>query len=188
MDPNSFFDNLRRDDTPEDNAVRAQRQLSYEERVIKRVITECGAKTSSWGLLANHCRRATGEVKLNFNWFNQTFKQFPGELIGRRIPRLHELTIQDLFKPSAQNRLVKAIIKNVRRAGVDPAASRYFFVFPVVRTSFCAHNLKNLEGAGDHAIWSCQTDDNSRITVEPTRSLFAELGHDWFIDALTGGD
>lgn len=178
MDRENFFDNLRRDDTAEDSLLRAQRQLAYEERVIKRVFAECGIKINGWGMMANMCRRETAQDKLNFGWFNQTFRQFPARLCGRRIPRMHELTLQDLCKPLGQNRLAKAVAKALARYQVSDEDSKYVFVFPVVRTSFCAHNL-DLEIPG-MSLAMRDPDGKLLLAVGPTKTLFQAVGKDWF--------
>jgi len=178
MGRDDFFENLRREDTVQDELLRAQRQLGYEERVIKRVFAECGIKITGWGLLANLCRHETGKDKLNFAWFNQMFTRFPVRLCGRRIPRLHELTFQDLFKPLERNRLVKAVAKALARDEVAGEDNAYAFVFPVVRTSFCAHNLdREVTGTAMQV-----RDDNGKLllSVGPSKHLFQAIGKDWF--------
>lgn len=177
MDRNDFFDNLRREDTVQDELRRQERQLAYEERVIKRVFSECGIKINGWGMLANMCRRETAQDKLNFAWFNQTFR-FPGRLCGRRISRLHELTFQDLAKPLKKNRLAKAVAKALAKDEVARDSNSWIFVFPVVRTFFCAHNL---EYATPGATFSLRDDENKlMLSVSPSQALFQTIGKEWF--------
>lgn len=178
MDRENFFDNLRREDTVQDELRRQQRQLDYEERVIKRVVSECGIKITGWGLMANACRRETGQNKLNFAWFNQTFRSFPGRLCGRRVSRLHELDFQTLFRPLDKNRLVKAISKFAVNDDVDSDESRWIFVFPVVRTFYCAYNLDyNVSGPSFQI-----RNENGRLEIAacPSKHLFKTIGSDWF--------
>ena len=178
MDRDNFFDNLRREDTAQDELRRQQRQLDYEERVIKRVVAECGIKITGWGLMANACRRETGQNKLNFAWFNQTFRGFPGRLHGRRVPRLHELDFQALFRPHDKNRLVKAVTKSLATDAVNGTDNRWIFVFPVVRTFYCAHNLDyNVSGPSFQL-----RDEDGRLEIAtcPTKHLFKTIGPDWF--------
>lgn len=178
MDRENFFDNLRREDTAQDELRREHRQLAYEERIIKRVFSECGIKITGWGLMANLCRHETAKDKLNFGWFNQAFRRFPGRLCGRRIPRLHELTFQDLARPHKKNRLAKAVAKALARDEVAGEDNPWIFVFPVVRTFFCAHNL---EYATPGATISLRDDDNKlMLAVTPSQALFQTIGKDWF--------
>jgi hypothetical protein len=178
MDRDNFFDNLRREDTAQDELRRQQRQLAYEERVIKRVFSECGIKITGWGLLANMCRHETAQDKLNFGWFNTEFSRFPGRLCGRRIPRLHEFDFQTIFKPIEKNRLVKAVAKARAKDEITGEDIGWVFVFPVVRTFFCAHNL-DLDIPG--ITFSLRDDDRHlKFAVSPSKDLFQAVGKDWF--------
>jgi hypothetical protein len=174
MDRESFFDNLRDDKGEQFEALRAQRQLAYEERVIKRIFSECGIKISSWGRFANECRAVTGQDRLNFEWFNRRFPHFPN-LSAKRIPRLHELKMQDLFRPSGKNRLFKAISK----ALWDRPSVGFVLVFPVTRMSFVAHDVEpDNDVKVARVVWSIQADPP--LYVEPSKSFFQAFGSEWF--------
>lgn len=173
MDRDNFFENLRDDKGEHVEALRAQRQLAYEERVIKRVFSECGIKINGWGRYANRCREATGQDRLNFEWFNQAFRGFPGVLGGKRIPGLHELTLLDLFKPAEKNRLVRA----VKRGLNDVCDSNFVFVFPVTRTTFVAHD-REPSSTDDRIVWSAFADPP--LFVEPSKHFFKAIGTEWF--------
>lgn len=182
MERDDFFNNLFNDNDQAADAIRAQRQLSYEERVIKRIFKECGIAVQGWGRYVNECRDVTGHTNLNFFWFNRSFN-FP-ELCGQRIPKLHELTFADIFKPTGKNRLVRAVIKNLARQEVDPMRP-FVFVFPVVRSSFCAHNLTADERAGAGRVaWTFEPESDSKdvpkLTIEQTASFCRWFGGDWF--------
>lgn len=173
MDRDNFFDNLRNEKGVQDEALRFQRQLAYEERCIKRVFTECGIKINGWGRYANRCREATGHDRLNFQWFNQEFRHFPGVLSGKRIPRLHELTLLDLFRPAEKNRLVKAVAKGL----TDFCATNFVFMFPVTRTMFVAHD-REPSSTDERVVWSVFADP--ALFVEPSKHFFRAIGSDWF--------
>ena len=172
MDRESFFENLRDDNGTHAEAIRAQRQLAYEERCIKRVFAECGIKVNGWGRYANRCREATGQDRLNFEWFNQEFRHFPGALSGKRIPRLHELTFLDLFRPTDKNRLVKAVMRGLR----DFSATNFVFMFPVTRTMFVAHDREPSSTDG-RIVWSAFADPP--LFIEPSKHFFKAIGSDW---------
>lgn len=178
-----FFGDLFNENSQGAEAIREQRQLAFEERIIKRVFRECGIKISGWGKLVNECREITGQDKLNFNWFNSEFGHFPGLLYGRRIPRLHELTIADLFKlpKNGKNRLCAAVIKNLQRLEVN-TERRFIMCFPVVRTMLCAHNHSPEEPDIPRIQWHCSFPPTvtSGFTVEHTSTLFAAIGPDWY--------
>lgn len=178
-----FFGDLFNENSHGAEAIREQRQLAFEERIIKRVFRECGIKISGWGRFVNECREITGHDKLNFSWFNSEFQYFPGVLCGRRIPRLHELTISDLFKlpKNGKNRLCAAVIKNLHRLEVN-TDRKFIMCFPVVRTMFCAHNHV-LESPDIPRIqWACSFPPTvkNNFTVEHTATLFAAVGSDWY--------
>ena len=143
MNRDGFFDNLRREGGGSSDEIRALRQLAFEERVIKRVFSECGVKMSGWGRLANECREKTGQHKLNFAWFNNSpsFGSFPAWLSGARIAKIHELQLSDLFKPMAGNRLVRALARGLQRDESIPLDDDFAFVFPITRKMFVAHNM-----------------------------------------------
>jgi hypothetical protein len=121
----------------------------------------------------------TGHDKLNFSWFNSTYTDFPAVLCGRRIPKLHELTLQDLFKSpvTGKNRLCQAISKNLYRQEVDSTRS-FIFVFPVVRTMFCAHNLSVDASGLTRITWNLQF-EKMPMTVETTATVFQAVGAEW---------
>lgn len=176
MDRDSFFNNLRNDGGGPGDDLRALRQLAFEERTIKRVVSECGIRISGWGRLAIECSDMTGQPKLNFEWFNRAFN-FPGTLCGARIPKLHELQLVDLFQPAAKNRLLKAIARNLQRSGIDET-QQFAFVFPITRRMFVAHNFSGvIRGSGVR--WLLRT-RSATLAVEPTVSFCAALGGDWF--------
>jgi hypothetical protein len=148
------------------------------------VFKECGVKISGWGRYVNQCRDMTGHDKLNFEWFNSEFRNFPAMLYGKRIPRLHELTITDLFKlhKTGKNRLCAALAKNLHRLEVN-LDRRFVMCFPIVRTMLCAHNCDADDGiVGPRIQWRCSIPptNKSNLTVEHTSTLFAAIGADWY--------
>lgn len=172
MDRDNFFESLGSDKGEHAEARRAVSQLAYEERTIKRAFKESGVRVNGWGRLVNECRAATGKDKLNFDWFNAAFPAFRaahGVLCGARIPKLHEITFADLFKPAEKNRLVRAIS---RRAPDAP----FVFVFPVVRTMFVAHSRSVAPVENSAAMWiAC----DPAILVQPSWSYFQAIGSEW---------
>jgi hypothetical protein len=184
-DREDFFDQLFNETTPAAEDIKALRQLAYEERVIKRVFTECGIRPNSWGRLANDCRDKTEQVKLNFGWFNATYNGFPARLLGRRVPYLHKITLLDLFKPVPKNRLVKAIAKELAFNNVDIAKDGYVFVFPIVKTAFCAHSLgkrgeeRPVDGFRPQFVLR-PAGDKRLLIVEPLKTLCNAIGAEWY--------
>lgn len=177
MDRDQFFNNLFDESGDAAEAIRAQRQLAFEERIVKRAFTECGIKINSWGRLVNECRAETGAHKLNFQWFNSSTR-FPVRLAGRRIPKLHELTLAEMFKPLEKNRLFKAIVKNLHKQDID-ATKGFAFVFPVTRTMYCAHNVVGAQSVGPR--WTMFL-EKAILTVEPTSSFFRTIGAEWYLN------
>lgn len=177
MDRDQFFNNIFDESGDAAEAIRAQRQLAFEERVVKRAFNESGVKVPSWGKLVKECQRETGLHKLNFQWFNRNTR-FPVRLCGHRIPKLHALTLADMFKPVEKNRLFKAVIKNLQRQEIDTAHG-FAFVFPVTRTMYCAHNIVAAQSVGPR--WTMVL-EKAILTVEPTTSFFRTIGPGWFVD------
>lgn len=181
MDRDQFFSNLFDENSEQAAASREQKQLSFEERVIKRVFRECGIKINSWGRFANDCRDVTGQLGLNFRWFNSSFK-FPATLCGKRIytgrsgTKLYELTIRDLLKPPEKNRVLKIVSRILHDQGISDD-DFFVFVFPVVGTMFCAHNL-SVEGTPGTRL-SFQL-PNDLIYIEATATLFSAVGAEWW--------
>ena len=188
MSRDEFFDGLFNDGAPAAEDIKFLRQQAYEERVIKYVFTECGAKPPSWGKLAVACRNATGQTKLHFDWFNSAYKRFPGRLIGKRIPFIHGIKLPELFKPAVKNKLVKAITKRLADFDVDPGNDQYVFVFPLIKTKLCAHSLIT---AGQEL----PAKDDSRFQfvlhiggvkrpmyIESLKSLCRAIGEQWIVE------
>lgn len=173
MDRDSFFDNLRSENTARDELIRAQRQLGFEERCIKRVFSECGIKINGWGRFVNECREATGHDRLTFEWFNHRFPAFPGLLCGKRIPRLHELTMLDLFKSAEKNRLIKAVMRGI----ANRYSANFVFMFPITRTMFVAHDSEPSAG-NDRVVWAAYA--SPPLFVEPSKGFFQSIGESWF--------
>jgi hypothetical protein len=186
MSRDDFFDNLFNETTPAAEDIKALRQLAYEERVIKRVFTECGIKPQSWGRMANDCRHKTDEPKLNFSWFNSTYTEFPGKLLGKRIPFIHSIKLPELFKPAPKNKLIKAILKAIASFEVDPAAEPCTLVFPLIKTPFCAHNIEGVgfaHPAADDTRWQFvyRSGNVKRpMFIEPLSTFGAAIGGEWY--------
>lgn len=188
MNRDEFFQNLFGENTPSAEIIRAQRQLAYEERIIKRILTECGAAPGSWGALVNQCRRESHEDKLNFRWFNDNYRLFPGRLVGKRIPFLHQITLVDLFRPVGKNRLTKAIGRVLGAAEIDPHKAPFVLVFPIVKTQFCAYNSVRI---GQDVISDAQrlqfafypeTAGHRPLFVEPLKTFCKAIGNQWAIE------
>lgn len=179
MNRDQFFDELFDPTADRVEAIRFQRQLAFEERVIKAAFRDCGIKITSWGRLVNLCKAATGHPKLNFNWFNGEYR-FPARLLGYRIPKLHELTLWDLFRPATSNRLCRALQRRFDAQQVDPTYGFAFF-FPVRRKLFCAHNLNELEPLPGVRLprWTIPSEAGI-LSVELADSFFQAIGSDWF--------
>ena len=194
MDRDQFFHNLF-DENSDAQTSGFQRQLSYESRLVRRVFTDCGVKTPSWGRLVNLCKAETGTHEMSCAWFNATFPRFPARLCGKRIGycgyrrddagnktslSLYQLTIAEIMS-AKHNVLVRAISKALHSFAVDPS-SPFTFVFPVVRKPFVAHNL-DLPGRPfdevPRIMWTFENED-IRMHIEPAAPLFALIGHEWF--------
>lgn len=183
MDRDSFFKGIQDEANPAADDIKRLRQMAYEERIIKRIITECGVGTANWGRLANLCRAATDEKKLHFAWFNAQYgATFPGLLAGKRIPYVHDITLPELFKPLAKNKLIRRLSAPFAAANIDPFKDRYLFVFPVIKTQFCVHTLNLDQSEQEQSIKLQIALSGARrvITIEPLKNACAAIGPEWF--------
>lgn len=171
------------------------RQLSYEDRAVKRVISECGVRVPSMGKLVNLCKAETGQPAFSFSWFNSTFPRFPAVLCGKSISFcgydrdeaggkhkkfLYQLLISELMA-TKHNRLVRAISKALHESEVDDDKP-FIFIFTIVRKRFCAHNLDLLAPVSEDAPrvqWRFEN-GSSPLIVEPSTMLLRAVGNEWF--------
>lgn len=189
MDRDDFFAQLHNEATPAADELRRLRQLAYEERTIKRVITNCGIRINGWSHLARLCRNATDEKKLHFDWFNAEYGgKFPCRLGGKRIPKMHSIMLHELFKPLKKNKLIRRVSAALADVDIDPLLDRYLFVFPIIRTPFCIHTLDttgpdiDLQHRAQFQIIVAGKNNKTGRTViiEPLKNACAAIGHDWF--------
>lgn len=184
----------------ESGPTRQMRQYAYEERVIKRVFAESGVTPrGGWGYFVNQSREMIGVPKLSFQWFNQVFS-FPGVLCGSHIGCIgrvkdkttnqtrkfyaYEMTLTDLIKPAQQNKLIKAISKQLYKLDIDNR-QKFVFCFRIVRTWFCAHNLRSqASDSWDKPAWRFQIStyaDGNWLFVEPLAGLCQGIpAAEWF--------
>lgn len=78
----AFFNNLFSEGA--EQTTNFQRHQSFENRAVKRVLSECGVKVRSMGQLVNMCKDATGHHEFTFSWFSDTFPAFPAQLGGKK--------------------------------------------------------------------------------------------------------
>ena len=194
-DRDQFFNNLF-DDNARAQTDGFQRQLSYENRIVRRVFNECGVKPPSWGQLVNMCRGETGTHEMSFSWFNSAFPRFPATLCGKRIGycgyrrddagnksslALYQLTINDMLV-AKNNILVRTISKALHNFAVDPNRP-FAFVFPIVRKFFVAHNISlSPQPLNDNArvMWTFNSSAGGLMHVEPSIAFFNAVGGEWF--------
>jgi hypothetical protein len=186
MDRDQFFNNLFDDD-------KFNYQQSYENRAVRRVITECGITPVSWGKLVNQCRDETGLPYFSFHWFNGFFPDFPAKLCGKRIGwcgkildgsggykkvGLYELPLHEILRPK-NNLLLRSISNNLEQFEVADD-EKFVFLFSLARKMFCAHNLAvEADGSQPSIRWLFQHEGRS-LTVEASASFFKALGSEWY--------
>lgn len=190
-----FFNNLF-DENARAQTDGFQRQLSYENRIVRRVFNECGVKPPSWGRLVNLCRDETGTHEMSCAWFNSAFPRFPATLCGKRIGycgyrrddagnkaslSLYQLTIGDLLT-TKNNILVRTLSKALHLFAVN-LDRPFTFVFPVVRKFFVAHNMDlplRTNSGVPRAVWTFAAPEGGVLHVEPSAAFFSGIGGDWF--------
>lgn len=183
-----------------DRAENFHRQLSFEHRAVKRIFSECGVKVSSMGRLVNICRDETGQPEFSFAWFNSFFRAFPARLCGGRITYLgkraddsgqrsnlylYQLTIAEALQ-NKNNKLTRAIFKALHNAAVnasiDDTQQPFIFMFSIVKTMFCAHNLDLPAELGATPSRAQLVVEYPEMTlrVERSATLFAAIGGSWY--------
>lgn len=190
-----FFSNLF-DDSGNAQTSGFQRQLSYENRIVRRVFNECGVKPPSWGRLVNMCKAETGTHELSFAWFNSTFPRFPAALCGKRIGycgyrrddagnksslSLYQLALAEILA-TKHNVLLRTLTKALHAFAVNPEQP-FAFVFPVVRKFFVAHNMSMPAlppGGMPRVFWTYNAPEGGVMHVECSAPFFAAVGADWF--------
>jgi len=182
MERDQFFSNLFSENNEQAQATRAQNQLAFEERIIKRVFFECGISVRSWGVFVKNCQEITGKQNLNFSWFNSSFR-FPAFLCGHRFygrqaSRLKRASIKDIIAAPAKNNLLKMLLREVEKQELPETAS-FAFTFPVVQTMFCIHNMHELEDRGTRTLIRFRT-ENDIFCLESVRSFCNAVGNSWF--------
>ena len=195
-DRNNFFDAVF------NNSDDSFSRVGFENRTVRRLFKECGVVIPSMGRLVNICRAETGEPYFRFDWFNDRYSDFPARLAGRRIGycgtresasggrekvNLYQLGFADLMRPK-NNLFLRALKKALVAEDISPYFDQSFvFVFPVRRRMFCAHTLGSNLSPGPGSELTAQAtlkfSFNERILcVQPTESVFAAIGPDWFSD------
>jgi hypothetical protein len=172
------------------------RQLSFENRAVRRVFNECGVKVRSMGRLVNLCRDDTGNPDLSFSWFNAFFTRFPARLAGKKITYvgkrtneqtgqrenayLYQLTVLDAFQQK-YNKIVTTLSRAMHRAAID-TSQPFVFLFPIVRTMFCAHNLDipSQLAAEQHRAQLVFEYEKTRLVIERSATLLNAIGPDWY--------
>lgn len=185
-----FFKNIFDANGADAETTKFQRQLSFEDRCVRRIFRECGV-SPAMGALKNACRAYSGHDDFSFQWFNDQFCQFPARLCGKRVSYvgkrndkplyLHQLTIADLFQPN-NNLLLRVVSRITQEFGVNTERP-FICMFPIVRRMFCAHNLdleNRVSGAKEESRlqWSLFR-GNVRLFVESSQSLFSTIGSEW---------
>lgn len=173
------------------------RQQSFEHRAVKRVFSECGVKIRSMGQLVNLCKENTGHHEFSFSWFADEFPVFPARLSGKKITYvgkttcettgkktnkyLYQLDFAEFFRQN-YNRLITALSRALHQQQVNREAP-FIFLFPVVRTMFCAHNLdlppvfnKDKPAIQLRFAWA----GGATLYIERSADLFAAIGNEWY--------
>lgn len=201
MNRDNFFDSVFNSDEAQSFPA-----LSYEDRIVRRLFTECGVVPRSMGRLVNICRDETGEPKLSFQWFNNYFS-FPARLCGARIGycgtrvvsgerqkrSMYQLDLSDVFRPK-KNLFLRAVLEKLADNDIDlaSAARPFIFVFPVRRKMYCVHNygspllpdtitdMHTQQELITEPVLSFYAGNANILTMQSTAAVFAHIGNDWF--------
>lgn len=169
-----------------------QRQQSYEETIIKRILRDAGAAPSNWGILVNECKARTGLTYLNFEWFRDRYPRFPIQLLPQKVAKAHRTSLVDLFKRFTHTRVFEAFQELVLAHGVDLQRNNAGLVFELGELGACVmHNYPRLDhlgvdetAKGDHGTRIVRPVGFPVITyvVEQLPSLLIGIGKEWAQD------
>jgi hypothetical protein len=90
------------------------KQQKWEERVVKSILN--AKSISHQGLLRDHFDK-TGKWELTFDGFRKHYPNFPIFLFCRKIPNVHKITIEQLYKRPLNNIIYKNYAET--RLGMD---------------------------------------------------------------------
>lgn len=120
---------------------KAKKNSSYEERILKQVMSAIGVREKI-SLLKSRCQEVTGSYNLNWDWFNDEFPTFPVRLMVRSIPYVHTVTLLDLFQRFSKTPIYKGYCDAIDLYGEsDAKADGLVFNWPGVG-SMCFHTFR----------------------------------------------
>ena len=106
------------DDNFDLEAWKAQKQESYEETILKKIMKRFDIQ-SRIADLKRRCHEVTGVYSLNLDWFFDEYPSFPVRLITRSIPYVHQITVVDFFKGFKKTRLFADFEDAILTFGID---------------------------------------------------------------------
>jgi hypothetical protein len=83
-----------------------QKQANWEERIVKMLLTVKGRQGQIRQLAQEHFDK-TGQFGLTFYAFMKANPDFPVYFFCRKIPYVHELRFENVFKNPHKNKIVK---------------------------------------------------------------------------------
>lgn len=131
-----LFDTIRAE-VEKDGKV--QQQLSFEERIVKRLLTYAKIPRHV-GQAKREARDRFGNNDLSFQWFNEEYPGFPLVLFSQKLKYTHKTTLADIYGQGRFKKLSwwKEFIDRSEEAGVNLKTDRAAFVFnlPHARDAF----------------------------------------------------
>lgn len=109
---------------------RAQQRDSFEETVIKKMLSNAGVAYRLSASRADASAMNGGQHRLTFDWFMRTYSRFPVHLGAARLTMTHRVTCGELFGSHFMKLpFVKEYQKFGEQLGLDPRNDRFGLIF-----------------------------------------------------------
>lgn len=131
-----------------------KKESTYEDRVVKKVMTEVGLG-SAIPALKRYVDELTGErgSLLNFQAFHDTYPSFPTRLCTKDYVKAHEITVPDLFKRLTNTRPYRAFMEMKETIADGEQYGSWGLIFPWNGLGQAIlHNNRNLDVMGTRIV------------------------------------
>ena len=131
------------------------KQLRWQENIVKRLL-RYAAIGFSVRESRKHAKEMSGYDSLGFDWFHESYPQFPVRMFAAKLPNIHKITLGDIY---GKNRFVnlswwKEYVDQASQAGVNIETERaaLFFNLPGAKDAFLMvlHNQPTQVDAPTH--------------------------------------
>ena len=172
------------------------KQISFQERVVRQVLKRAGV-TTSVAVLKKEAQEKHGSSTLDFKWFEEEFPHFPVKLFSEKFKATHQITLGQIYGRGEFEKLAwwQSYLKLCDTYQVDLRKQRaaLFFNLPYAQSAFLMvlHNHPSQANAGlvdaeyrEDEAWPRTTFPMRKrgmiAVLESFDSFLQTLGTDWF--------